>query len=217
MPAGKKETVIICSAHSDDFVIGAGGTIAKYAQEGIKVIAIVFSYGEKSHPWLQKKVIQKIRTAETFEASDILHCKAIFFDMKDMEIYEDYKKKNLQSQLLAIFRKEKPSKIFTHSSEDHHSDHRAVNKITLELVEQLPFTPEIYLYSVWNPVSFETDFPALFVDITKTFSRKMKALMTFRSQMLNAIYPLLFLIIYRAIMSGLKMRKRFAESFYRIR
>ena len=37
----KKETIIVFSAHSDDFVIGAGGTIAKYTQEGKKVIAIV--------------------------------------------------------------------------------------------------------------------------------------------------------------------------------
>ena len=31
------DTVFIFSAHSDDFVLGAGGTVAKYVQEGKKV------------------------------------------------------------------------------------------------------------------------------------------------------------------------------------
>ncbi|MEK6845367.1 MAG: PIG-L family deacetylase, partial [Nanoarchaeota archaeon] len=42
------ETVVVFGAHSDDFVIGAGGTIAKYQQEGKKILAVVFSYGESS-------------------------------------------------------------------------------------------------------------------------------------------------------------------------
>ena len=29
----KEETIVVFSAHSDDFVIGAGGTIAKYTKE----------------------------------------------------------------------------------------------------------------------------------------------------------------------------------------
>jgi len=54
----RKESILVFSAHSDDFVIGAGGTIAKYVREGKKVQAIVFTYGEKSHPWLKGEVVQ---------------------------------------------------------------------------------------------------------------------------------------------------------------
>jgi len=54
---GKNETILVFSAHSDDFVIGAGGTIAKYTEEGKKVIAVVFSYGERSHPWNTKSFV----------------------------------------------------------------------------------------------------------------------------------------------------------------
>ena len=83
--AGKKakETILVFSAHSDDFVIGAGGTIAEYAKQGKKIIAVIFSYGEKSHPWLQGTVVQKIRRQETIEACKILHCSELFFDLKE--------------------------------------------------------------------------------------------------------------------------------------
>ena len=86
MSKTKKETVIVMSAHSDDFVIGAGGTIAHYVKEGKKVIAIIFSSGEKSHPWLKKSVVKKFREKETKEAAKVLGCQVIFFEMGDSRV-----------------------------------------------------------------------------------------------------------------------------------
>ncbi len=213
----KKETIIVMSAHSDDFVIGAGGAIANYVQEGKRVLAIIFSSGERSHPWLRKAVVQKFREKETKEAAKALGCRVLFFDTTDTQVGEDYKVKNLEAKFLKILEKEKPIKIFTHSSEDHHSDHRAVHNITLELYEKLSVKPEVYMYSIWNPVSFKTNYPTLYVDISKTFTLKLKTLNLFKSQRLNAIYPLMTLIFHRAIVAGLKIKKKFGESFYRLR
>lgn len=213
----KRETILVLSAHSDDFVLGAGGTIAKYTEEGKKVIAIVFSYGEKSHPWLQRKVIREVRAKETFEASELLGCETIFFDTGDQRVYQDYQEQKLELKLLQLFRKEKPTKVFTHSGEDPHSDHKAVNKITLEIYDKIKTKPELYIYSIWNPVSFKTQFPILYVDVSTTFGRKLKALHLFKSQWFNAIYPLMTLVFHRALVGGLRIRKKFAESFYRIK
>lgn len=222
----KKEVIIVFSAHSDDFVIGAGGTIAKYTKEGKKVISIIFSSGEKSHPWMKKKVVQKFRTKEALDASKILGCKTIFLNLEDQEILSEYKKNNTEKELLKIINRHKPIKIFTHSIEDSHlsagkfvgkDDHKAVYRITMELYEKLKFKPEIYVYSIWNPVQLKTQWPALYFNISKTFSKKLKALKQFPSQRLNAIYPLSILIFFRAIKNGLKIRKTFAEKFYRIK
>lgn len=222
---GKKEakakkadkTVLVFGAHSDDFVIGAGGTAARYKKEGRKVISVIFSYGEKSHPWLKEKFIRDIRVKEAIEASKILGCKALFFDLEDTNLYQDYQEKNLEKKLIQLIKKEKPIKIFTHSSEDPHPDHKAVNKITLELWEQLEVKPEVYVYSVWNPVSSGTKYPSLYEDISQTFSLKLKALKLFHSQRFNAIYPLILAVFYRAIRGGWKIKKRFGEKFYRIK
>src|SRR3989338_10094397 len=208
------DTVFIFSAHSDDFVLGAGGTVAKYVQEGKKVFVVVFSYGEKSHPWLKHKIVQTMRFQETLEASKILQCKVVFFDIKEFNFYEDAKRKNLQKKLLQFIQRQKPSKIFNHSSEDPHPDHRAVNKITLEVYEGSSLKPEILVYSIWNPVSFRTAYPALYVDCSKTFTTKLQALRTFRSQRFQAIYPLFLLVLFRALKEGWHMRKRFAEKFF---
>ncbi len=224
--AKKKETVLVLSAHTDDFVVGAGGTIAKYSRDGKKVLAIVFSCGEKSHPWLKESFVKKFREEEAREASRLLGCRIKLFDLGDQNVYEDYKKQKLESELLRIIRREKPTKIFTHSSEDSHlslgllsgrDDHKAVHKITLELLEKIRPVPEVYVYSIWTPVSFKTNFPALYVNVSSTFAKKLKAMNKFRSQRWNAIYPLMLLVFHRAFTHGFKIRKWFAESFYRLK
>ncbi len=214
----KVETILVCSAHSDDFVIGAGGTIKQYTQQGKKVIAIVFSYGEKSHPWLKEGIIQKIRTKETLEACKILKSQTIIYDLKEFKFLEEYKDKQIDTQLLQLIEKEKPTKIFTHSPEDPHPDHKSVYAITLEVWEKcsFPTKPELYIYSIWNPISLQTRYPSLYVDISSTFKTKLAALKTFRSQKLHVAYPFI-LLLYRAIKDGFKISKRFGEHFFRIR
>ena len=214
---GKKENIVVFGAHSDDFVIGAGGMIAKYAQEGKKITSIVFSYGESSHPWLKKNVIQKMRSHEALDASKMLGCKTYIFDLKEFNFLEEYKTKELEKKILALLDKIKPTKIFTHSNEDPHPDHKVVHQITLMIHEQIKTEPkpELYIFSIWNPVSLKS-YPALYINISKTFSLKLRALKTFRSQKLHVMYPLI-LLIFRAIKDGLKIRTWFGEKFYRIR
>jgi len=212
----RKEKIIVFSAHSDDFVIGAGGTIAKYAQQKNKVLAIVFSYGELSHPWLKQKVVQKMRYQETEVASKVLKCKSIFYDLREGKFLEDYQEKNLKNTLVQLIEKEKPTKIFTHSNEDPHPDHRAVHEMTLEIFNELKYKPEVYMYSIWNPVSFKTQYPSLYIDVSKTFSLKLKSLWKFKSQKVHVLYPFIILM-YKAIKDGIKMRSRFGEHFFRIK
>ena len=213
-----KENILVFSAHSDDFVIGAGGTIAEYVKQGKKVTAIVFSYGEKSHPWMKEHVVQKFRAKETHAAAKALGCKVIIYDMKEGKFYEDYQEKRYENKFLDLLNKEKPTKLFTHSNEDPHPDHRSVNKITLELYDKIKTRPEVYIYSVWNPISIKTQYPMLYVDISNSYKEKIKSLNAFPSQRYNAIYPLSILILFRAIKDGIKIKgAKFGEGFYRIK
>ena len=85
------------------------------------------------------------------------------------------------------------------------------------LYEKLQKKPEVYIYSIWNPVSFKTQFPSLYVNISKTFSAKLKSLHKFKSQKFQAIYPLMTIIFFRAFRDGIKMRKKFGEHFFRVK
>jgi LmbE family N-acetylglucosaminyl deacetylase len=216
--SNQDETILVLGAHSDDFVIGAGGTISKYVSEGKKVISVVFSYGVKSHPWLKPEVVKKMRVKETFKAGEIMDTKVTFLDLEEGKFYEDYQAKEIEPQLLRILEKYKPTKVFTHSAEDPHPDHKDVNKITFEILDKIKdeLAPEVYIYSVWNPVSFNTKYPSMYVDITKHLAKKIQALKAFRSQRLQVAYPFV-LLLFRAIKDGFKIKKIFGESFFRVR
>lgn len=208
-------SIIVFSAHSDDFVLGAGGSIAKYVADGRKVRVIIFSSGERSHPWLRPSVVRKFRLKEAVQAGKILGCKVSFLGLPDQRIKAEFTPA-LAQQLRQRLQKIKPEKIFTHSSEDPHPDHRAVHQLARTLCTSLRPAVELYTYSIWNPVSFRSHFPTLYVDISSTFGKKMEALQAFPSQRFNAIYPLMILVLKRAFFGGMKIRKRFAENFYRI-
>ncbi len=213
-----KESVLVCSAHSDDFVLGAGSTIAKYAKEGKKVHCLVFSYGEMSHPWLKPKEVQQMRLKEAQDAAKLLGATVEFLDLQEGNFLKETEKKKAVKKFIEKVKRRKVNKVFTHSSEDPHPDHRAVHKITLQSFEQLSKAqrPEVYVYSVWNPIEFNTDFPALCVDIKGYFKIKAEALKKFPSQKVHVIYPS-FMSFFRAFRDGIKIRKLMVEKFYRIR
>jgi LmbE family N-acetylglucosaminyl deacetylase len=213
-----KENILVFSAHSDDFVLGAGATIAKYTKEGKNVHCIVFSYGEQSHPWIKEEEVQKMRSKEGHDAAKVLGCTVEFFDLLELKFISGAKDKKVVDKLVKIVKKLKPQKIFTHSKDDPHPDHKAVNKLTLEMFEKLKKyeRPGLFVFSVWNPIDLRTAYPALKVKVKNTFSKKVKALDQFPSQYFHIIYPR-FMIYFRGINEGLKMGTLFAEKFYKIK
>ncbi|MBI2151229.1 PIG-L family deacetylase [Candidatus Woesearchaeota archaeon] len=223
-PITEVENIVVLSAHSDDYVLGVGGAIAKYVQEGKKVYAIVFCSGEMSHPWMKEKIIKKLRWEEALGASKLLGCETLALNLKETKVEDTFKKNKCENKLLQFLKNKKPSKIFTHSLEDYHPDHKAVNRITMRLVDKLKnknsqntnaSKPEVYIYSIWNPVSLHTSYPALYVDISKYIPAKVKALRAFRSQQLHIFGPL-FLLTFRNFFDGLKIRTKAAEKFFRV-
>ncbi len=210
------ETILLLCAHSDDEVLGAGGTIAKFCKEGKRIVNVIFSYGEKSHPWLRKDAITKIRIQEAKEADVLLGCKkTIFFDLQEGRYLT--REKQTVNELVNIIKKENPSKIFTHSYDDVHPDHRAAFKMALEAAKKTKFSGDVYVFEVWNPFTIrQRSLPRLYVDITKEFPKKVEALKKFKSQKMSMI-ALLWGVYVRAIAAGLHIDARYAERFYKIK
>lgn len=201
---------IIFSAHSDDFVIGAGGYMALHPKQ---THCVVFSLGEMSHPWLKPEEIKKVRRNEMFQAAKILRSTVTPYDLNESNFLNE--NESLVQESIEWIEKNKPTRVFTHSSEDPHPDHRAVHETTMEIVSKLSYQIEVYTYSIWNPTEFNQQYPALYIDIKQTYQRKVKSMKAFPSQKV-AIYTLAILIMYRAVSAGLRSRYWLAEKFYRI-
>lgn len=212
-----KEKILILCAHNDDPVFGIGGTIAKYSKQGKIVKTVIFSFGEKSHPHLKPEVITKKRVKESLNSDIILGGKGItYLGLKEGKFPDEIEKKGIKEVVRRIIEKEKPNKIFTHSINDAHHDHRAVYSFVKGLIDEIKYKGDVYLFGVWSPVRIKNrDLPKMVVDVTETFDKKIEAIKAHESQQLT-ILSLLWNVYMKAIMNGWSNNCRYAEVFYKL-
>src|SRR3989344_6347442 len=206
-------TIMAFVAHSDDDLIGIGGTLAKYRKEGKNIVVVIFSYGEKSHPHLKEEVVSAARQKETEEIDKIFQRESIFLGLEEGKIRQEAKEKNIKEQIKVLVRRYNPEKIFTHSASDPHPDHKAINSVVLKILRAIKYKGGIYTFEVWNIL--KEDKPAIYIDISETFHLKKMALKKFKSQRLF-IYPLWIPMLLRARSYGKKCGCKYAEKFYKI-
>lgn len=212
------EKILFFCAHNDDQVIGAGGTIAKYAKEGKEVYTVIFSYGEKSHPYMKPEHIIPTRIKEAKACDKILGGKAItFLDLKEGKYVEQFEEQNLYKQMKELIIKLKPKKIFLHGIDDPHPDHQAVYKIVTNLIDKIKYKGDVYMYDVWTLINLrKRNDPKMVVDITNTFKYKIKAFKVHKSQK-AAILTLLWSVYLKAFMVGLNNGYKYGESFQKLK
>ncbi|MEM2916272.1 MAG: PIG-L deacetylase family protein [Candidatus Woesearchaeota archaeon] len=217
----KKGTVLVIVAHNDDHIVGAGGTLAKYAQEGKKVKTIIFSYGEKSHPHLKPKVIMEKRYEESLESDKILGGSGlVYLGLKEGRFMQQYKKRGIKKKLAYLIRRQNPEKIFTLGPGDVHPDHNAVWRIVQDLIKDGTIKCDVYAFEVWSAVqTFKRDAPKLVVDVSDTYALKVKALKAHKSQAKH-IFPFIPVLRFKmwlhALSHGWAHGFKYAEEFYKL-
>jgi len=213
----KKENVLVFCAHSDDQIFGPGATLASYAKEGKDIYTYIFSYGEASLLWLKRKVAVKTRVKEAKKADKIIGGRGVFFfGLKEGRFPDEIKTKRIVRRLAKIIREKRPGKIFTHSFNDPHPDHRIVYNAVMNAISDIKYKGDVFAFDVWNPFIFRKTFlPKLYVDATKTFDKKLRALKSFESQK-SSLIPLFWSVWFRALVHGFHIHKKYAERFFKI-
>ncbi len=217
------QTVMVFCAHSDDQILGPGATIAKLAEEGKKVVTVIFSFGEQSHPHLKGEVIKKIRVEEAKKADKIIGGSGVLFlGLRERNFKADAERLNIESQLKKLIQKHKPSIIFTHARDDKDLgslDHPWVNKIVMSTLDSINYKGRVYAFDVWNPLNFRNRFePRQYFDATKTFEKKIQALDCFESQkIILTIFTLLWGVYVKAVVYGIFNKTKYAERFFILR
>ena len=217
MTGKKKGSVLVLCAHSDDQVFGCGGTIAKYAKEGIEVNIAVFSYGEKSHPWMKKSIMVEARANESLEAAKVVNANdTLFFGIEEGKFKEDFERLDIKEKIEKLVEKYKPTKIFTHSSDDPMPDHNTLSKLIHGICGEIKYDGDLYAFDVWTPFKIkDRNLPKMYVDISDTFKTKIRALKCFKSHKATMV-SLLWSVYFRAVKNGLRNKCRFAEVFYKL-
>ncbi|MBU1198961.1 MAG: PIG-L family deacetylase [Nanoarchaeota archaeon] len=222
-----KGSILVICAHSDDQIIGPGGTIAKYAKEGYDVYTIILSFGEFVQPHVKREIISKTRIKESQKADKIIGGKGVvFMGLKENKFEKDLHERGLEKNFKNLIRKYKPVKIFTHAPDDALNDHRATYRMVLKTYKEMNLRADLYTFDVWHLFNLKKRYrPKFVVDTTDTFKIKMKALRVFKSQIdLSTFYNylvlnnfLFILINIRDLLKGISNNTKYAEVFHKVR
>ena len=131
-------TLLVVTAHPDDESFPMGGTIAKYAAEGRRVVLVSATRGEAGIPGLSAKETAHIREAELRASAQVLGVSRLeFLDYVDGE-FDQADEAQVITKLLAIFRKENPAVVITFGPDgiSGHPDHLATHRFVTRAFER---------------------------------------------------------------------------------
>ena len=205
--------ILVLSPHTDDAELGAGGTIARFLEEGIEIDYVVFSGCETSVPNGLPK--DTLRTECQASANilgllpgklNILYYQVRTFPEHRQEILEEMNKLKITV---------KPDLILVPSSNDMHQDH---STIYWEALRAFKKEASIWGYEhPWNNLTFSTD---IFVKLSETHvEKKIAALKAYESQITHSHKSYFDEINLRSLIysRGSQVDTRFAESFELVR
>lgn len=161
--------IVAIGAHPDDIEFMCGGTLAYYAKNGASVYNLILSNGELCHD-------AKVRRDEAKKAAKILGVKEVFFgELEDGKILHNIETIKLIEDFIE---KINPDLIFSHTSCDRHQDHRNVGRAVISATRG---HSNVLLCEAFSSITPFENF--MFVEITKTIDKKLKALSTFKSHL----------------------------------
>jgi len=88
---------------------------------------------------MKKTHTVEVRIEESRNASKVVGAKdVIFLGLDDMKLKEEIYRPEVAKTLKNLIKKHKPTKIFTHSSDDNlYADHVAVNEIVFKAIQDM--------------------------------------------------------------------------------
>lgn len=209
--------VLVCAAHPDDEVLGAGGTIARHVAAGDEVVVVIAADCASARGGREVCLPEAAREAATVLGTSVRFCGLPGMTLARIPEVE------LNRHFEDAVRTLRPDVVYTHHVDDPNSDHRAVAAATLIAVRPVgPWSPARVL-SFETPSSTEWGWgvpfrPTVFVDVTDTLDRKLAAMTCYAEELRPAPHPRnLDSLTARASYWGQIAGVRYAEAFALVR
>jgi len=182
--------IMTIGAHPDDCELTTGGTCMLYAALGHQVKYVYATNGDAGHQRLSGEELASVRAAEVSNG-----CAIGGFDYEIMENHDGYLDAGIKNRdsLIRIIRQFRPDLIFTHRTNDYHTDHRCTGQLVQDVsyllmvpnicpdVPALDYSPIVMQVAdgFTKPIPFEA---TVAVSIDSVFERKMLMVACHRSQ-----------------------------------
>jgi len=221
---GNKKKIIVISAHPDDEVLGAGGTLLRHAAAGDEICWLIVTNIFEQQGFSSGRVTTRQREIEQV-ANALSVTKTVKLDFPTMTLSTSVLPE-LVKQVSAVFLEFKPEIIYTLNRSDAHSDHRIISDAVMACTKSFryPFVRQVLMYECLSETEFapalpeKAFIPNYFVDITDHMERKLAIMEIYSSELGKHPFPrsldnIKALAHYRGASSGLV----YAEAFQLIK
>ena len=211
--------ILAVVAHPDDVEMWCGGTLRKYAEKGHKISIIIATNGRTgTHRETDDRELIERREREELAASKFYEADVQFLRQDDGELFND---RQTRRQVINAIRRAKPDVIFTHPPYDENVDHFTTGELVRNSIAYLPLSnvrveepplkrqPMVFFVDNYAGIG---PMPEAFVDITKQFETKNRALLCHQSQ-LTADTHWLEMLEVQARFRGMQYNVKYAEAF----
>jgi len=193
----RERTLVVVLAHPDDESFAIGGTLARYAAEGVAVHLIVATLGEAGIPGKEPREAAAIRQSELLMACGALGIRTLeFLGFADGQLSE-IDDESAVARLLDTLRRARPDVVITFGPDgiSGHPDHLAVHRWTtaaFDRLSRLPGGPRRLYYIAPSPATEQgcgvppaaesVGGPVAFIDVGRFLVTKVRAAQQHRSQ-----------------------------------
>lgn len=187
--------VIVISAHPDDEILGAGGTLLKHAENGDEIYWLITTKVSEEQGFSKERI--DTRNEEIRKVADFLKVKKTF--------QLDYATMNLTSQELIkmvpeiskVFTEVEPEIIYCLNRSDAHSDHRITFDAVMACTKSFryPYIKQVLLYECISETEFapalheKVFLPNYFVDISNFLKNKIEIMNVYESEISAHPFP----------------------------
>ena len=202
-----KKKILAIGSHFDDIELGCSGTLLKF-QKQYDIYLLIVSKSQIINP--KGKIIRsEVEAYKEFQkAKKILRPK----NTNLMGLKTNYlnHEPNLETLLRQNIEEVNPEIIFTHSTNDVHSDH---NIVAIKTISAARHVKNLFMYQSNFYIGKNTFAPNLFVDISKNFSKKIKILKSYKGELQRVKNSWLNQLILQNKLYGKTIGCEYAEGF----
>ena len=190
------QSLLVVAAHPDDEVLGCGGTIARFTQQGVIATVLFLADGVTARANVEVAELER-RQAAAHQAADCLGVQSVSFSQLPDNQLDTVDLLLIVKIVEAAIAQHQPDCVLTHHAGDVNIDHQRVHQAVVtacrpqpgHCVKTLLFF-EVPSSTEWRPPGSAPAFlPNWFVDISETLPCKLKALSAYAEELRPAPHP----------------------------
>lgn len=216
--------VVVISAHPDDEVIGAGGTLLKHKKNGDEIYWIIITNVLESHGFSKERIDSRQLEIEKV-AKEFGFLKTIKLDFPTMSL-TPADLPNLIVKISNSFKSILPEVIYVMNRSDAHSDHRVTFDAVMACTKSFrhPYVKKVLMYECISETEFAPALPEkifqpnYYVDISLFMKKKLEIMSYYPSEIDEHPFPRSYRNIEAlAVFRGASVGVEYAEAFQLIK